>query len=132
MSNAPAIHEIYLLPDGVDKVVETKSTKIPNASTFHLEKEDHTLGNLLRAELLRNPKVLFAGYKMPHPLDHSVDLKLQTTADTSPLTVLQEDVNSLMRELGLIKKRFENEMTLHNMQSSDPNGMPYTVDRAYS
>ncbi|KAI8905334.1 DNA-directed RNA polymerase [Powellomyces hirtus] len=130
MSNAPAIHEIYLLPEGVDKVTEIKDTKIPNAATFHLEKEDHTLGNVLRMELLKNPKVLFAGYKMAHPLDHSVDLKLQTTADTSPLQVLQEDINSIVKEIGQIKRKFENELTLHSMQSVEPtNG--FTVDRAY-
>ncbi|KAJ3020004.1 hypothetical protein HKX48_001461 [Thoreauomyces humboldtii] len=130
MSNAPAIHEIYLLPEGVQKVTEIKDTKIPNAATYHLEKEDHTLGNILRMELLKDKSVLFAGYKMSHPLDHSVDLKLQTTPETSPLQVLQSNINNLQKEISQIKRKFENELTLHGMQSSDmSNG--YTVDRAY-
>ena len=61
---------------------------IPNCGTFILGKEDHTIGtivvdniiiitnhnycysigNLIRIQLLRDPQVRFAGYKMPHPL----------------------------------------------------------------
>jgi DNA-directed RNA polymerase II subunit RPB11 len=42
--------------------------KKPNAGTFILYKEDHTLGNLIRLQLLRDNGVRFAGYKIPHPL----------------------------------------------------------------
>ena len=37
---------------------------IPSTAIFTLNKEDHTLGNLLRSQLLKNPRVLFAGYKV--------------------------------------------------------------------
>lgn len=35
----------------------------PNSSTFTINKEDHTLANMLRAHLLKDPCVIFAGYK---------------------------------------------------------------------
>ena len=41
---------------------------IPSSSIFTFNKEDHTLGNLLRSRLLQSPHVRFAGYKVPHPL----------------------------------------------------------------
>ena len=41
---------------------------IPSSSIFTFNKEDHTLGNLLRSQLLKSPHVRFAGYKVPHPL----------------------------------------------------------------
>lgn len=41
---------------------------IPSTSVFTFNKEDHTLGNMLRARLLQSPHVLFSGYKVPHPL----------------------------------------------------------------
>lgn len=37
---------------------------IPSTAIFTLNKEDHTLGNLLRSQLLKNPRVLFSGYKV--------------------------------------------------------------------
>ena len=43
-------------------------TGIPSSSIFTFNKEDHTLGNLLRSQLLKSPHVTFAGYKVPHPL----------------------------------------------------------------
>jgi hypothetical protein len=41
---------------------------IPSSSIFTFNKEDHTLGNMLRSRLLQSPHVTFAGYKVPHPL----------------------------------------------------------------
>jgi hypothetical protein len=35
----------------------------PNSSVFTFNKEDHTLANMLRSALLRDPHVTFAGYK---------------------------------------------------------------------
>lgn len=35
----------------------------PNSSIFTFNKEDHTLGNMLRAHLLKDPHVIFSGYK---------------------------------------------------------------------
>jgi len=37
---------------------------MPNTCIFQFNKEDHTLGNLLRARLLQNNHVLFSGYKV--------------------------------------------------------------------
>lgn len=49
---------------------------------FRLEREDHTLANLLRMQLIRDPDVLFVGYKHPHPLDHHIELRVQTSTNT--------------------------------------------------
>ena len=35
-------------------------------------------------ELLRNEAVLFAGYKVPHPLEHRIELRVQTTPAETP------------------------------------------------
>ncbi|KAJ3089657.1 DNA-directed RNA polymerase II subunit RPB11-a [Quaeritorhiza haematococci] len=118
--NAPDRFELFLIPEGQKKVVMTKDTKIPNAATFTILKEDHTLGNALRMQLLKNPKVLFAGYKMPHPLEHTFVLKVQTTPDTTPLEVLQHELDALISEVSNIKLKFENELTLHGLHQSNP------------
>uniref|UniRef100_A0A673WBF0 RNA polymerase II subunit J n=1 Tax=Salmo trutta TaxID=8032 RepID=A0A673WBF0_SALTR len=54
-------------------------TKVPNACLFTLNKEDHTIGIIIRQQLLKDPQVLFAGYKVPHPLEHKIVIRVQTT-----------------------------------------------------
>ena len=45
---------------------------MPNAAIFTINKEDHTVGNMVRMQLLKDPNVLFCGYKNPHPMDNTV------------------------------------------------------------
>jgi DNA-directed RNA polymerase II subunit RPB11 len=51
-----------------------------NSVTYRIELEDHTIGDLLRIYLLKNKEVKFAGYRVPHPLDDILEIKVQTTA----------------------------------------------------
>lgn len=46
--NAPPAYESFLLDEGEKKVLIEKDTKVPNAAVFTFNKEDHTLGNLLK------------------------------------------------------------------------------------
>ncbi|KAL2918672.1 DNA-directed RNA polymerase II core subunit [Polyrhizophydium stewartii] len=119
MANAPPTWELLLVPEGMKKITMEMDTKIPNAATFTVLKEDHTLGNLLRMQLLKNPKVIFAGYKMPHPLEHQFVLKIQTTPDTSPLDVLQHEIANLIQEVGTIKLKFENALTSRTLNPGE-------------
>lgn len=66
--NAPPTFESFLLHEGEKKIVKELDTKVPNAAIFTVNKEDHTLGNMIRNQLLKDPHVLFVGYKNPHPL----------------------------------------------------------------
>ncbi|KAI8850548.1 DNA-directed RNA polymerase, partial [Chytridium lagenaria] len=105
--NAPDRYELFLIPDGQSKVTMAMDSKIPNAALFTILKEDHTLGNILRMQLLKNPKVLFSGYKVPHPLEHTFVLKVQTTPDAAPLDTLQNEINNLINEISNIKRKFQ-------------------------
>ena len=72
MANAPLPFEAYLTEEGEKKVEIEKDSRVPNACLYTFHKEDHTLGNLLKQQLLKDPNVIFAGYKVPHPLEHKV------------------------------------------------------------
>eukprot|EP00331_Platyophrya_macrostoma_P009953 CAMPEP_0176424996 /NCGR_PEP_ID=MMETSP0127-20121128/11153_1 /TAXON_ID=938130 /ORGANISM="Platyophrya macrostoma, Strain WH" /LENGTH=140 /DNA_ID=CAMNT_0017806127 /DNA_START=81 /DNA_END=503 /DNA_ORIENTATION=+ len=65
------------------KIVEEPSSKIPNTSTFKLEKEDHTVANWLRMKLHQNSLVKQCGYRVPHPTQHRVEMRVQTATDGS-------------------------------------------------
>ena len=46
--NAPERFKAFLLDDGEKKIEIQKDMKVPNAAVFTFNKEDHTLGNLLK------------------------------------------------------------------------------------
>merc|ERR1712216_424658 len=110
MTNRPERHELLTVPVGSRKVVVQREGKLENASQFTIEREDHTIGNMLRMQLLRDPKVLFAGYKVPHPLDYKIHVKVQTTADSKPTQAMQGAITDLQEELNMFEERFRQEV----------------------
>lgn len=104
--NAPPAFESFLLFDGEKKVTVERDTKVPHAAIFTVNKEDHTLGNMIRMQLLKDPHVVFAGYKVPHPLDHKFVLRIQTTADYTPQEAIMNAITDLISELSLMEERF--------------------------
>ena len=95
-----------------DNIVDYKDdTRIPNAGTFKIKDQDHTLGNLLKDELLRDKKnVLFAGYKKPHPLEKHIEVKIQTNEDKHPIEVLRQSITAIMDVNNKLRKNFEDIM----------------------
>jgi DNA-directed RNA polymerase II subunit RPB11 len=98
--NAPERSAAFILDDDEQKIEYTVDTKATNAGTFRFNKEDYTLANLLRMQLLRDPNVRFAGYIHPHPLLHFFNLKIQTnTSTTDPKTSLSNALEDLSGEV---------------------------------
>uniref|UniRef100_A0AAF5DFT5 Acyl-coenzyme A oxidase n=2 Tax=Strongyloides stercoralis TaxID=6248 RepID=A0AAF5DFT5_STRER len=112
--NAPAPFESFLMLDGEKKISFEKDTKVPNAAIFEIVKEDHTLGNLLKHQLLKDPNVLFAGYRNPHPLEHKFHLRIQTTPDTTPTQVLLDAISDLIAELSMTEQYFKEKSMVNN------------------
>ncbi len=46
--NQPNRADRFVLPEGERKLSYERDTKVENAGTFVLQREDHTLGNVLR------------------------------------------------------------------------------------
>lgn len=92
----------------IGRVSYERDTKIINAASFTVEREDHTIGNILRMywfkiyfiynffsflkmfhpifintricrQLHRDENVLFAGYKLPHPLQYKIIIRVCTS-----------------------------------------------------
>lgn len=59
------------------------------------------------SQLLKDPDVLFAGYKVPHPLEHKFVLRIQTTSDYSPQKAFMSAITDLIAELSLFEERFK-------------------------
>lgn len=62
--------------------------------------------DFLCSQLLKNPDVLFAGYKNPHPLEHKFVLRIQTTPATTPEKAFISAITDLLAEVSLFGERF--------------------------
>lgn len=119
----------------------TEDTKIPNAATFKVVKQDHTLGNMLRAyvphfsvlrlnprsvdvrvysQVLSMPQVLFAGYKVPHPLHPYFLLKIQTDGTITPQAVLEQACTKLIATLSSLEAKFKREFSFKDVEGAVP------------
>ncbi|WWC61155.1 uncharacterized protein I303_103734 [Kwoniella dejecticola CBS 10117] len=104
--NQPNRIDSWLLQDDEKPLTITEDPKIPNAATVLLRKQDHTLGNMIRAQLLLDPTVLFAGYKVPHPLENDIIIKIQTDERSNPADALKRACHLLIRQTVHIKQQF--------------------------
>jgi len=50
---------------------------------------------------------LFAGYKVPHPLESKFVLRIQTTPDYSPQEAFTNAITDLISEVSLLEERFK-------------------------
>jgi DNA-directed RNA polymerase I and III subunit RPAC2 len=58
--------------------------------TFTLKDEDHTIGNAVRYMLNKNPQVSLAGYSVPHPMETSVNVRVQTTGEVTATAAMRD------------------------------------------
>ncbi|KAF7983474.1 hypothetical protein HWV62_21772 [Athelia sp. TMB] len=121
--NAPPRYELFVLEDG-DKPVElAEDTKIPNAATVTILKQDHTLGNMIRAQLLSMPQILFAGYKVPHPLHPNFQIKIQTDGTITPAVALEQACTALIGTLSGLETKFKREFAFRDVDGAGAGGM---------
>ncbi|KAK7195301.1 DNA-directed RNA polymerase II-like protein [Novymonas esmeraldas] len=109
---------------GDRKIVEQISNTMANSSLFKMEKEDHTLANLLRMKLHESPFVQIAGYRVPHPTKHTVELRVQTSSDGSaapipaPKKALQDAIDGCLKDLEVFEELLRREAQLKGLEAS--------------
>ncbi|KAI4678221.1 uncharacterized protein J4E88_006742 [Alternaria novae-zelandiae] len=101
--------ELFLLDEGQQKVEEKAETRVPNTAVFTFNKEDHTLGNLLAQRLLKNPAVMFAAYKVPHPLFATFELRVQTDGSITPKEAVMATCRLVIQDLSKLNESFQTE-----------------------
>ncbi|GME80045.1 unnamed protein product [Ambrosiozyma monospora] len=97
----------------------TPDSRVPNCILIKFEREDHTLGNLLRQELINDPQVLFVAYKIEHPLFANFIMRLQTEEGYKPRTALKNACTRLISKLNLLNEKFKREWELKALLSND-------------
>lgn len=51
-------------------------------------------------------KVLFAGYRAPHPLEHRIEIKVQTSGESTPRDAVIGALTNLQTQLQTLKSQF--------------------------
>mmetsp|Transcript_40244 Transcript_40244/g.99611 ORF Transcript_40244/g.99611 Transcript_40244/m.99611 type:complete len:123 (-) Transcript_40244:253-621(-) len=120
--NQPSRAEKFVLPEGTRKLTFTRDTKVSNAGTFTVQKEDHTLGNIVRMQLHRDPNIVFAGYKVPHPSSNMIIIKVHTNKNSSPMQATTEAVNHLRTEISDLSQKFKDEVNAYKANSNQGAG----------
>lgn len=116
--NAPDRYEAILLAPGENKIDVDIDTRLPSAAIFTFHKEDHTLGNLLRTRLLKTEHVIFAAYRVPHPLTPNFQLRVQTDGEVTPRDAVVTASQALIKDLGILSREFTKEYELRKMANA--------------
>ena len=107
--NAPERHRSYQLDEGQARMTYEPDQRVASAGTFTINKQAHTVGNLLRMQLLRDGDTRFAGYQLPHPLEHVCHVKVETAPGRAPVEVMGGAVTDLRQEVELLDRGFRDE-----------------------
>jgi len=108
--NQPDRYSRFILPEGVSKLEFKRDEKLQHAGTITLQNEDHTVGNLVRMQLHDDETVVFAGYRVPHPLESRMLIMVQTTGQKSPIQAVEHALDDLRSEFGTIASAFDEEV----------------------
>jgi DNA-directed RNA polymerase II subunit RPB11 len=85
------------------------ATGVPNTAIFTFNKEDHTLGNLLSQRLLKYDYIVFAAYKVPHPLFATFELRVSTDGTITPKDAVVACCGDVVKDLNVLKNSFQTE-----------------------
>ncbi|KAI0761121.1 RBP11-like subunits of RNA polymerase [Irpex lacteus] len=82
-----------------------------SAATYQIYDESHTIGNALRWMLMKNPKVSFCGYSVPHPSENHIHLRIQMYDHLSSLEALLEALNNLDNLCDTVEESYNTSLT---------------------
>eukprot|EP00877_Chromochloris_zofingiensis_P000912 jgi/Chrzof1/10821/Cz05g13120.t1 len=116
--NQPDRYEKFVLPAGTRKVEYEADTKLEHAGSLIIRNEDHTVGNMIRMQLHSDKEVIFAGYRIPHPLESKMVVRIQTTGK-DPTQAMQHAISDLRSEITELREKFTKEAARIQPQPMD-------------
>lgn len=69
------------------------------------------------------PQVLFAGYKVPHPLHPYFLIKLQTDGTVTPQDILEQACTKLIGTMSSLDAKFKREFSYKDVESNTAAGV---------
>jgi DNA-directed RNA polymerase II subunit RPB11 len=130
--NQPDRYERFVIPEGKRKAEYERDQKHENTGVYIIQREDHTVGNLLRMKLHEDDSVVFAGYRIPHPLDPVMHVRIQTNGSKAPEDAMKEALTDLRTEITDLKNKLHAQImqkdphprsrASHEQQQQQPGG----------
>jgi DNA-directed RNA polymerase II subunit RPB11 len=80
------------------------------------------------------PQILFAGYKVPHPLQPHFLLKIQTDGSITPQAILEQACTKLIATMSLLEAKFKREFSFKDIEGAvpeDPYGTTGTAGQTW-
>ena len=107
--------------DGKKQYVRAeRDSGLANCYNFTIFKEDDTIGNLLTQELLNEERVLFAGYRIQHPMTDLIIVRVNVSDNIrSPADLVSSTINNLRDHLSYLKEDFEKQVEKKMKKSQD-------------
>ena len=106
-------------------MIETEKLKIEQDKedsnyncTYSFTGEDHTLGNLLRYILMKDPETTFSGYSVPHPSEDIMNVRLQTQKSKTD-KVLNRALERISKISDILNEKFSNALNDYDNAMSD-------------
>ena len=86
------------------------------------------------SQLLAMPQILFAGYKVPHPLQPYFLIKIQTDGSITPTALLEQACQKLIATLASLEAKFKREFTFKDTDGAQegPYGASSNADNAWT
>ena len=104
MNNIPNYLDSVILSDQLIKIEFIKYKENLNYGIFKIQKEDHTIGDLIQTKLLKEPNVIYSGYKQIHPLEHYIILKIITNGFISPIEAFDKVLKDLYIKFSVLEE----------------------------
>lgn len=93
------------------RVSVVDDSRIPSTSTITLNRQDHTVSNLLSNEIRKNENVIFSGYRVPHPLVPKAEIRVQTKPNTqTPKDALKDAATKLLADVNNFEESVKTEL----------------------
>ncbi|KAG2752977.1 RBP11-like subunits of RNA polymerase [Suillus brevipes Sb2] len=87
-----------------------------SAATFQIFDESHTIGNALRWMIMKNPKVEFCGYSVPHPSENLIQLRIQMYDGLSSLNALLEALTNLDAVCETVESKYHSSLATNDYE----------------
>lgn len=87
------------------KIIRDK--KLPNTIELEITGESHTLGNLLTDTLLSDKRCTYAAYKVPHPLEEKLIVKISAERGSDVIGLLNETIKNVIAQIDHVSQKIE-------------------------
>ncbi len=78
-----------------------------NEIVIVIEGEDDTIGNLIAKSAVQHPNVVYATYRIPHPLERKVEIIISVDKNADLGATVSEIINSIKSQLEEFKKKID-------------------------